>query len=78
MNDSNQIFNIKVVTHSRQNKITVLGQNALCVHTSVAPSDGKANEMVKKMLSDHFHVAKSNIQIIKGHTSHNKIISILL
>jgi uncharacterized protein YggU (UPF0235/DUF167 family) len=39
--------------------------------------DGKANEALVKLLAKHFGVAKSKIQITRGHTSHVKQISII-
>jgi hypothetical protein len=39
--------------------------------------DGKANEAVIKLLAKHFGVAKSKIQIARGHTSRTKTIQIL-
>lgn len=38
--------------------------------------DGKANEAVIKLLAKHFGVAKSKIQIIRGHTGRTKTIRI--
>lgn len=39
--------------------------------------EGKANEAVIKLLAEHFKVPKSNIKIIRGLKSKNKIIDIL-
>ncbi len=36
--------------------------------------DGKANEAVIDFLSDYFHLKKSQIQIVSGHTSRCKTI----
>ena len=38
--------------------------------------DGKANEAVIKLLAKHFDVAKSKIQITRGHTGRTKTIRI--
>jgi uncharacterized protein len=40
------------------------------------PEDGKANEAVIKALAKHFDTAKSNIKLIKGATSSEKIFNI--
>jgi uncharacterized protein (TIGR00251 family) len=39
--------------------------------------EGKANQAVIRLLSEYFGVPKSNISIIKGESSKNKIIQIL-
>jgi hypothetical protein len=38
--------------------------------------EGKANEAVIKLLAEHFKVRKSNVKIIRGLKSKNKIIEI--
>ena len=74
MNDSNQIFNIRVVPRARLNKIVDDGCGNLRVYTTAAPTDGAANAAVIKMLARHFDVPKSSIQIIRGTTSRDKVI----
>lgn len=39
-------------------------------------ADNQANEAVIKLLSKHFKIPKSNIKILRGHTSRHKIIEI--
>jgi uncharacterized protein YggU (UPF0235/DUF167 family) len=38
--------------------------------------DGAANAAVIKVLSDHFGVPKSRIDIVRGHTSRSKLIEV--
>lgn len=47
------------------------------VYVTVAPEQGKANKKMIELLAEYFDVAKSNIRIIKGETSRNKIVEIL-
>jgi uncharacterized protein (TIGR00251 family) len=77
MQNSKQIFNIRVIPRARVNSITVDTDGTLRVHTTTAPTDGQANDAVIKMLAKHFDVPRSAIHIIRGHTSHNKVIEIL-
>ena len=37
----------------------------LKIYTTTAPADGKANESVIKLLSEHFGIAKSRVKIIR-------------
>lgn len=76
MNDSNQIFNVRVIPRARKNAITVGNDGTLRVHTTAAPTDGAANVAVIKMLAEHFNVPKTSIEIIRGQTNRNKIIRI--
>lgn len=48
----------------------------LCLHMPIKPIEGKANEKVIKMLSDHFGTAKSKIHIVQGLRSKVKVIEI--
>lgn len=38
--------------------------------------DGQANKVVNELLAKHFGVAKSHIEIVSGHSSKHKIVSI--
>lgn len=47
------------------------------VKLTAAPVDGKANEALIKILSEHFKVAKSRISIVGGNTAKTKIVDII-
>ena len=58
-----------------------LGQNvveAVTYKVSVkeAPVDGKANEAIIKALAEYFDTAKTNITLISGQTSKQKVFNI--
>ena len=42
------------------------------VDVTVAPEDGKANKQVIKLLAKELGLPKSNLAIIRGHTSRDK------
>lgn len=46
------------------------------VSVKAPAKEGKANEAVIKLLAGHFKIPKSNIKIIRGLKSKNKIINI--
>jgi hypothetical protein len=48
----------------------------LVIYVQERAVDGKANEAVIKLLAKHFGVAKSKIQITRGHISRTKTIHI--
>ena len=40
------------------------------------PIDGKANKAIRKALADYFHVATSQVRLVSGHTSKQKLFEI--
>lgn len=81
MNNFKQIkegvsFQIKLTPSSSQNKIIGFENNILKVQTTTVPEKGKANESLIKILSKHFKISKSNIEIINGLKTKNKTILI--
>ena len=67
---------VKVITKSKQESITQKG-DIYVVHITVMPVKGKANDAVTQLLARHFKTAKSNIRIIRGTKSKDKIMEIL-
>ncbi len=74
MNDSKQIFNVRVIPRARQNRVEISRYGTLRVRTTAAPADGAANAAVIKMLAAHFDVPKSSIQIVRGASARDKVI----
>ena len=48
----------------------------LKIRLTAPPVDGAANEALVKFLADTFSVPKSQVEIVSGHTSRNKIVRI--
>jgi uncharacterized protein (TIGR00251 family) len=69
-------ISIHVKTGARENSVTKLDNASYRVAVSARPIEGKANEAVVKVLADYFCVPKSCIDIISGHSSSKKIVSI--
>lgn len=69
------IVNIRVIPRARVQKIVADG-DVLRVYTNAAPSDGEANTAVIKILAKYYDVPKSSISIVRGATSHDKVIEI--
>lgn len=67
---------LRVIPRARQNKIELDENGIYRVHITAAPVDGAANVAVIKMLAEHFGVPKSQITIIRGETSRDKIVEI--
>ena len=75
MKDLSKTFNIRVTPHAKQNKV-VESDGVLRVYTAVAPENGRANSAVIELLSEYFNVPKSRINIIRGLTGRDKVVTI--
>ena len=76
MQNSKQIFNVRVIPRARTNSVTRDADGNFRVHTTTAPTDGKANDAVVRALAEFLDVPKSRVRIIRGQTSHNKVIEV--
>ena len=70
-------INLRVIPRARQNKIELGANGAYRVHITAAPVDGAANDAVIKILAEYFDMPKSQIKIIRGATSRNKVVELL-
>lgn len=69
-------INIKAKPNSREEKIEKIDNLNYIVSVKEPPVKGKANEAIKNALALYFKTASSNIKIISGYNSRNKIIDI--
>jgi len=67
---------IKVKTKAKKEFVKKIGVNSYAVSVKERPIQGKANQAVIEALAEHFGVKKSNIKIISGLASKQKIIEI--
>lgn len=71
-------MNISVIAHPNSKKPRVetdlLG--TLHVYVSAPPLEGKANKAVVKAIADHFNVKRSQVQLVSGAKSKQKVIEI--
>ena len=63
---------------SKDEVVGLLEDGALKVKVTAAPDRGKANAAICELLADEFNVAKRNVRIVRGETSHTKQIEISL
>jgi uncharacterized protein (TIGR00251 family) len=70
---------LKVIPKSSKNEVIgLLGDGSLKVKITAAPEKGKANAAVCDLLAEEFKVARKNVRITRGETSHHKHVSIVL
>jgi len=67
---------VKTNPRSRENKVEKLNEGEYKVKLTAPPVDGKANEMLIDVLSDHFNVSKSQIRIVGGKTARVKMVDV--
>jgi len=72
-----KIINIKVTPGTSRNQLEKLSDTNWRIKLTTAPVDNKANLALIKFLSKELNLKKSQIRIIKGDKSREKIIKIL-
>jgi len=68
---------VKVLPRSSKNEVITISEGEYKVKITAPPVDGKANDMLIKVLSEYFDVSKSSINIVGGKTAKIKIVDIL-
>jgi uncharacterized protein (TIGR00251 family) len=66
---------VKVKPNSRTEEISREGNNFI-VKVKEPPKEGKANQAVIKLLAEHFGVSKSQVRILSGFRSRNKVVDV--
>ncbi len=79
---------VKAKTRAKEEKVERLdrqlsldGQTAELpsykVSVKDAPERGKANAAIARVLAEYFHAPSSNVRLLAGHTSKNKVFEII-
>ena len=68
-------LDIRVQPRASRNAIEVDGER-VTVRVTAAPESGKANDAVVALLAKRLRVPKRSVQIVRGHKSRDKRISI--
>jgi len=66
---------VNVKPNSRTEELNREG-NTFIVKVKEPPKEGKANQAVIKLLAEHFGVPKSQVRILSGFRSRNKVIEV--
>lgn len=69
------LINVKVKANAKINLLSIK-DNLYTASLAASPINNKANKSLIKLLSDHFNISQSQIEIVKGLKSKNKIIKI--
>lgn len=68
---------VKVSPRSSKNEVVKISEGEYKVKLTAPPIDGKANDMLMRVLADYFDISKSSLKIIGGKTARIKLIEIL-
>ena len=66
---------VKAKPNSRTEEVSQEG-DSFVVKVKEPPMEGKANQAVVKLLAEHFGVRQSQVRILSGFRSRNKVIEI--
>ena len=70
------LFKVRVMPRSSKECIVGIYEDALKIRLTAAPLEGKANEACRAFLAKTLGVPRSQVEIVSGHTSRNKVIKV--
>lgn len=66
------LLDVRVQARASRNEIIGAENDRLKLRTTAAPTDGKANAAVVRLLADYFQMPKSRVRLISGARARNK------
>jgi uncharacterized protein (TIGR00251 family) len=70
-------FPVRVVPRASKNEISGRHGDAVKIRLTAAPVEGAANEALVDFLAEVLDVRKSQIEILSGHTSRDKVVCVI-
>jgi uncharacterized protein (TIGR00251 family) len=70
-------LNLKISPNARANEVVGIQEGIIPIKIKAPPVKGKANIELIDYLSKLLDISKSNVDIIRGHTSRNKTVEIV-
>ena len=67
---------IKVKTNSKRETVTALPDGRFEVAVQAKPEGGLANDRVRELLAEYFHVSLEHVRIVRGSTTPTKTVKI--
>ncbi len=67
---------VKVITRASRNAIEKIADNSYRVWVTAVPEKGKANQAVVELLALEFDISKTQVHLISGATSSQKVFEI--
>ena len=69
-------ISVRVQPRASSNEVLEVRNGQLLVRTTAAPSDGKANKAVIRLLAAFFDIAPSRVRLVRGKAQRNKVLRI--
>jgi uncharacterized protein (TIGR00251 family) len=76
MNTWPERLDVRVIPRAKRDEVGGERDGRLVVRTVAAPTDGKANAAVIKLLATHLGVPPRRLELVSGHTSRDKVFRI--
>lgn len=70
------LVQVRVTTNAKTPSVRETGENALEVRVDERAVDGRANNRLLKILSEHYEVPRSSVTILRGARSRDKIVEV--
>ncbi len=70
------VIAVRIQPRASKNEVVVQSDGSLKIRLTAPPVDGAANEALVRYLADILGVAKSQVEIVSGHTGREKRIRI--
>jgi uncharacterized protein (TIGR00251 family) len=70
------VLSVRIQPRASRNGIVLMEGGGIKIRLTAPPVDGAANEALVRFLADSFSLPKSQVEIVTGHTSRDKIIRI--
>ena len=67
---------VRVIPRARRDQVGGERSGRLVVRTVAAPTDGKANVAVTKLLAAHLGIPPRRLELVAGHTARDKVFRI--
>lgn len=67
---------VRVIPNARENRLFLDEEKGLGARVSVSPEDGKVNAATIKLLAKALGLPMSNLAIVRGQKSRNKLIAV--
>ena len=69
---------VKVHPNSKKDEVLKKSDDSFEIFVRAKPVDGKANDAVLELLSDHLNIPRSKIRLLRGADSRNKLLETIL
>lgn len=74
--EENCTLKVRVQPKASRNQVDGFEENTLRLRVTAPPTEGQANDGVITLLAKALEVSKSRLEIVRGHSSREKLISV--